>query len=124
MSVYRFVGALVAGVCILGGSSAWIYLARRKTPRARERERRLMVGREGRLADGMIIDVRGNAIVYTYTIHGVGYMASQDISDFQEALSGSVELVGGPVMLKYARKDPANSVVLCEEWSGLSSRNV
>lgn len=119
MSEYRVLGPVVVGLCVLGGAGIWLYLRLRADPAELERKRRLQIGQEGRLADGMITEVRGNNILYTYTIRGVGYAASQDITELRDLLPAEESHLVGPVMLKYARQNPANSVVLCEDWSGL-----
>jgi hypothetical protein len=99
----------------------WLFL-RRESPRERERRRRLFVNARGRLADGSITEATETAIFYTYSVGGVEYATSQDVGDLRSMFTVAPErLIGGPVTVKYATQNPANSIVVCEEWSGLRS---
>jgi hypothetical protein len=107
-----FVAAAVAG-------GLFFALRRRKDPQERERLRRLDVNERGRLADGYIIEATPTAIFYKYSVRGVEYTASQDVSVLGELITGETERLIGPVTLKYLTRNPANSIVVCEDWSGL-----
>ena len=97
----------------------WIVL-HRENPRERERRRRLAVNVGGRLADGNITEATASSIFYSYSVGGVEYATSQDIDELREVLKVEPErLIGCPVTVKYAMRNPANSIVVCEEWSGL-----
>ena len=107
------VAALAAGA---------IYAARRMrgTPEKREQKRRLSVNRLGRLGDAMITEASETAIYYSYSLRGVQYEASQDITALRERLPVEPDrLIGAVASLKYAPQNPANSILICEEWSGL-----
>lgn len=119
MPPYRVLGPVVAAACLLGGVAIWLRQRFRVSPAERERRRRLLICREGRLAHGTISDIRDNTIFYAYTIRGVGYMASQDVADLRQFIPAEEAGLIGPAMLKYVPRNPANSIVLCEEWSGL-----
>ena len=103
-------------------------LARRKiTPEERERRRRLAVNARGRITDGMITEVlavddpagRPSQLVhFSYELHGVTYTAAQDVTPLLEFI-GDLARLGGPVSVKYLPGNPSNSIVLCEDWSGL-----
>lgn len=100
--------------------ATFIVLRVRGNPLERERRRRLDVNREGRLGDGTITEMGRDAIYYSYCVGGVEYAASQDTSQLRDRLPAGVErLIGYPVSLKYAPRNPANSILICEEWSGL-----
>lgn len=101
------------------------HLRNRPTPEELERRRRQNLYREGKMGDGEIVDVETNAaaIVYSYSVAGVVYTASQDVSSLQSALPTDVMTMVGPVSVKFDPRNPANSIVLCEDWSGLRSRN-
>ena len=71
------------------------------------------------MGDANIIDVRGCVLFYSYEIRGVAYTTSQDASDFQDRLPAETSVLIGPVSLKYSPGNPANSIVICEDWSGL-----
>ena len=48
------------------------------------------------------------------------YTASQDISQLGDYVHCDLErLTGRVASLKYSPRNPANSIILCEEWSGL-----
>ena len=57
---------------------------------------------------------------YSYDVRGVEYTASQDISRFTVP-TGFFGL--GAVCVKYDPRNPANSIVVAEEWSGLRGRH-
>lgn len=97
----------------------WILLQRRRGPIERERRRRLNVNLRGRLGDAMITDVQDNTIYYSYNIRGVAYTAAQDISTIREFLPEDTERLIGLASLKYHTNNPANSILVCEKWSGL-----
>jgi hypothetical protein len=104
--------ALIAG-------AIWIVLRQRNHPDRRERQRRLTLQRTGRLGDAVIHEVTEEAIFYSYSIRGVQYQASQDIRPLREFLPEDLDRVIGVAHLKYSSNNPANSIVVCEEWSGL-----
>jgi hypothetical protein len=111
--------AAVAGVAVLA-----VHLSLRKhlTPAARERRRRLDVGARGRMAGGTVFDVREEQLFYTYSVGGVEYSATQDVSSIREHLPKDAAALGGPATVKYISRNPANSIVVCEEWSGLRDK--
>jgi hypothetical protein len=107
----------------------WIALRVKKAnPEKREKRRRLLVHRTGRLGDALVLEVSDEAtstlLYYTYTVHGVEYNASQDISTLKHLLPAEPGRFVGVAHLKYALKNPANSILICEEWSGLRARGV
>jgi hypothetical protein len=87
-----------------------------------EKRRRHSVNKNGKLGDGEIIDIEGSAIVYSYYVAGVGYTTSQDVGVLETSLPADRLAVIGPVSVKFLPANPANSIVLCEEWSGLRNR--
>jgi len=98
-----------------------IYIAMRihGTPEKREQKRRLKVNRLGRLGDALITEASDAAIYYSYSIRGVQYTASQDVSSLREQLPIEPERLIGIASLKYDPRNPANSILICEEWKGL-----
>jgi hypothetical protein len=59
-------------------------------------------------------------VFFTYSIGGIEYDATQDISSFRAGLLPEDDhLLVGPCSLKYLADNPANSIVICEGWSGL-----
>lgn len=113
------IGGLALTALALIGVGGWVLVHRRDTPEKLERKRRLAVHQRGRLGDGMVTEVGPEAIYYSYAIAGVEYRASQDITHLKEFLPADPERVIGPVTLKYSARNPANSIVVCEDWSGL-----
>jgi hypothetical protein len=103
----------------LMGSGAWMFLKSRQTAAERERRRRLTVNRTGRMGDATITDVREYVLFYSYELRGVAYTTSQDAADFKNLLPAETAVLIGPVGIKYTPGNPANSIVICEQWSGL-----
>lgn len=118
-------GATVAAL----GAWTWARLQRwrRKTPAELERLRRLEVNRRGRIAAGHIVDIvgaetgdnPGRLLVYKYEVAGVSYEAAQDVSALPEIATIAPGLAGQTTSVKYDPKRPTNSIIACEEWSGL-----
>jgi len=110
---------------LLIGSAALVILgvymlARiRRKPKDKEKRRRLSVNAYGRLGDATITEVQENTIYYEYSVRGVLYTASQDITQLREHIPTDPDRLIGPVGLKYSVNNPANSIILCEDWSGL-----
>jgi hypothetical protein len=94
------------------------YQRSRITPEERERRRRAWLVATGKMGDAVLVEMRDALVFYTYAVRGVEYTASQDLT----ALSGKVPAEispNGPVSVKYDPRNPANSIVVAEEWSGL-----
>lgn len=89
-----------------------------------EKRRRMALNANGKLGDGEVIDLEGVAIVYSYAVAGVGYTASQDVATLEALLPENTLSLIGPALVKFDPRNPANSIVLCEEWSGLGGRAV
>jgi hypothetical protein len=122
LEIPGWAAVLVFVILLGGGFVAWHYLRRRPTPEEIERLRRLMINRLGKLGDGQILDVEGDLIVYSYSVAGVVYTASQDTTNLEQKLPADRMSMVGPVSVKFDPRNPANSIVLCEEWSGLRNR--
>jgi hypothetical protein len=103
----------------LAGVLFWLLPRIRRAPEEKERRRRFSVNAIGRLADAEITEVAESSVFYSYSVRGVAYTASQDISRLREFLPDQPERLIGPVTLKYAPNNPANSIIICEDWSGL-----
>ena len=110
-----------AVVLLVAAFALRTWLLRRPTAEELERQRRLAVNRAGKMADGMILDVRDTAIEYSYDVRGVEYIAIQDVAALQDRLPEPRISIAGPVGVKFVPRNPANSIVLCEEWSGIRS---
>lgn len=111
---------LAALAALLIAVVVWIVLrVRQGSPEKREQRRRAFLNRTGRLGDAFITDTTDSVIFYEYSVHGVQYTASQDVSAVLNRLPAPVERLIGVAHLKYATNNPANSILICEEWSGL-----
>jgi len=112
-------GLLVA----LCGAAAWraivAWKRSRITPQERERRRRAELNAIGKMGDATLLEVREDHVFYSYDVRGVEYTASQDVSALRELLPSDPSAVNGVVYVKYDPRNPANSMILCEEWSGL-----
>ena len=95
------------------------YLNSRPTGAELERRRRMGLNSRGKMGDATLLEFREHAVFYSYGVGGVEYMASQDLADLQSHLPGDVWSTVGPACIKYDPRNPANSIVICEEWSGL-----
>jgi hypothetical protein len=119
MDMWRQLGPFLLVVAALACVLVWLLPRIRRDPEERERRRRRAVNLTGRLGDAEITDVEDNSVFYSYSVRGVAYAAAQDISRLREFLPEQPERLIGPVSLKYAPSNPANSIIVCEEWSGL-----
>lgn len=72
----------------------------------------------GQVGDANLLEIRGDLLVYSYAVRGVEYTASQDISSLQAFVPDDVALLGH-ILVKYDPRNPANSIVVAEGWSGL-----
>lgn len=122
------IGSIAGAVVILIGAGLFAYLKllRKKDPAELERLRRLSLGRTGRIVAGEVtglIEPEGEStaflLIYRYDVAGVTYEVSQDVSMMPAVASQAPHLVGKGISVKYDMKHPTNSIVICEEWSGI-----
>jgi len=119
----RGLGARVARVRFL--------LWRRKDPAELERMRRLDVNKRGRIGAGRVVDLvetetagsKSRLVVYSYEVAGVTYEAAQDVSTLPEIAAIAHLASGRTASVKFDPKRPGNSIIACEEWSGLRARD-
>lgn len=120
----------VAAVAIALGLVIFaLVLSRRKSAEEKERERRDLISKGGRITDGTVIDIseitsagKGNAffLFYRYQVAGVSYEASQDVTSLNHLqLNLSKYRIGLPASVKYDPQNPVNSIIVAENWSGL-----
>ncbi len=91
----------------------------RVSPEERERRRREELTRIGKMGDANVIDMRDGYLFYSYDVRGVGYTATQDVRALTDLLPPDLSLAVGHALVKYDPRNPANSVILAEQWSGL-----
>lgn len=113
---------------IAGAAAVTSYVLTRKvlSPEEIERERRELLAATGRIVDGSITetqwagDVAGpvpNTLIYRYRASGVTYECAQDVSPLREHVRNvRIDL---PVQVRIDPRNPGNSIVVAESWSGL-----
>ena len=113
------VGALA--VLVAAGVFARSFFTRKPSPEEVERRRRLQIHKEGKISDAEVVDIDPATplITYSYSVAGVGYTVAQDVAALKDMLPDDLMAMVGPASIKFTPQNPANSIVLCEEWSGL-----
>jgi len=135
----RVIAAVGFSVVVGVGVVSYLLSRRKLTAEEIERERRELLASSGRITDGTIMDTMviearsGDArvevdsaldsvpapsiIVYNYRIAGVTYECGQDVSELGDRVHGiRTDL---PIQVRYSPRNPANSIVVAESWSGL-----
>ncbi len=92
---------------------------RRRDPEAKERRRRADVNGHGRIAGAVVHDIDDGLIHYRYSIGAIEFSASQDVSTLMDRVGEDPKGIVGPATVKYHQKNPYNSIIVCEQWSGL-----
>jgi hypothetical protein len=111
--------ALGVGLLALAAVMAYrAWVARRITPEERERQRRSLLVSIGKMGDATIVEVREDYLIYAYSVRGVEYTASQDVTVLKERVPEDLSLIKA-VSVRYDPKNPANSIVVAEQWTGL-----
>ena len=128
MDSFRLYGFAAAGSVVLVG--AYVLLRRKpKAPEEIERERRAWLEGGGRITDGTVIDVQEFAaangrhsavvLIYKYEVAGVSYECSQDVTYLRHWINLHSCRLGVHTSVKYDPQNPANSLVVSENWMGL-----
>lgn len=111
---------LIVALAVIGGILAYrSWQRKRVSPEERERQRRSVLVALGKMGDATVVEIHGELLLYSYAVRGVVYTASQDLSALQAHLPPHLTAIVGPVLVKYDARNPANSIILAEEWSGL-----
>ncbi len=93
-----------------------------------ELERRTRLNTVGRITDGTVIDVQeittlasrpATMLIYQYDVAGVSYEASQDVTYLRQWINLHSCRLGVPTSVKYDARNPGNSLVIAEGWTGL-----
>ncbi len=113
---------LALGSLLLMAALGWVIYRARTAQSERERRRRNRIHMLGRIGDGMLTDAQGDLLYYSYSVSGVPYSTAQDVSALRAMVPVDASLIVGPVALKYLPRDPGNSIIICETWSGLRIR--
>jgi hypothetical protein len=115
---------VAAGLFMFAGAAiaTWLYVRTRPNEAERERRRRLAVNGAGRMTDGFVSDVHDGVVFHSYSVSGVDYATSQNVTDLAEIVPANPSMVIGPATVKYFPRNPANSIVVCETWSGFRAK--
>lgn len=128
MTSLRFAPYLIGAGTLAAIGVYVLSRGRHKDPDARERERRERLNTSGRIIDGTVTDVQemqhnGAApiqlLFYRYEIAGVQYEASQDVTRLRQFIDVHSCRLGLPASIKYDPRNPGNSIVIAEGWTGL-----
>ena len=106
------------------GAGAWVLVGAiraRRTPEEIERRRRIKLHVVGRMGEATVEQADAETLRYCYEIAGVYYSTSQDIGALAEHLPAPPHLLIGNALIKYHPQNPANSILICEHWSGLQA---
>ena len=124
----RLIGGVAAGIVVLAAAIWLLVYLRRPSAEEIERRRREQLARTGRITDGVILDARTltgedsisptpEVLVYSYRLAGVTYNCAQDVSRLPDQVIGF--RIDQPVQLRYDPRNPGNSILVSESWTGL-----
>lgn len=124
----RLVGGIAASAAVVAATIWIIVRLRRPSAEEIEHRRREYLATAGRITDGVLIDARTLAgdesvsvtpevLIYSYRLAGVTYDCAQDVSALPELVRGW--RLDQPLQVRYDPRNPGNSVVVAESWSGL-----
>jgi hypothetical protein len=124
----RTLTGIAVGIVLLVFVVAFLVRAFRPSPEEVERRRRERLATTGRITDGVIVDARTlsgedsvsptpEVLVYSYRLAGVTYNCAQDVSRLPEQVRGF--RIDQPVQVRYDQRNPGNSVLVSESWTGL-----
>ena len=110
-----------------------LFWRRRNSPAEKERRRRANLNRIGRMTDGVIVDFESlpasgrnpgaELFHFVYSVGGVDYSTAQDVFTLSDRMDLPPERYIGPVHVKYEPGNASNSIIICEDWSGLRPTN-
>ena len=124
----RTIKGVLVGAAVLAVIVGFVVRAFRPSPEEVERRRRERLATTGRITDGVIVDARTlsgedsvsptpEVLVYSYRLAGVTYNCAQDVSRLPEQVRGF--RIDQPVQVRYDQRNPGNSVLVSESWTGL-----
>ncbi len=128
MNPLRWLPLLGGGAAVLAIAASLAMARNRKTPEQRERERRDRLNKRGRITVGNILDVQElhnnghgslQLLIYQYDVAGVSYEASQDVTHLRQYIDLHACKMGLPTSIRYDPKNPGDSMVVSEYWSGI-----
>jgi hypothetical protein len=124
----RLLAGIAFAVLATAGGLWWYIYAHRPTPYEIERRRRESLATQGRITDGVILDARTldnrdsvsptpEVLVYSYSLAGLTYNCAQDVSALPDRVLGF--RIDQAVQVRYDPRNPGNSILVSESWSGL-----
>jgi len=140
---WRIWAVIGAAATIAAGTMISQWFRRPPDPDETERKRRSYVNQIGRIVEGHIVqlveepsatpnvDLANKAasdphqlnarklVCYSYSISGVSYETAQDLTGLESRVPFDRLVAGQPASVKYDPSQPANSILLAEDWSGL-----
>lgn len=124
----RLLAGIASAVVLLALLLVMVLRSFRPSPEEQERRRREQLTSIGRITTGELLEARTlkgdesysptpEVLLYSYRLAGVTYSCAQDVSELPDRVRGfSIE---GPVQVRYDPRNPCNSVLVSESWSGL-----
>ena len=94
----------------------------RVTPEERERRRCARLVAHGKIGDATLVEIREILVFYSYCRARRGVHGVAGISRFAERVRRWISRGVRALSVKYDPRNPANSIVMAEEWSGLRAR--
>jgi hypothetical protein len=128
MQSLRFYSLSLAGGAAAALVMAILLRTKKQSAEDKERERRVWINMNGRITDGTVMDVQEltgqggvahQLLIYQYDIAGVSYECSQDVTWLRHLIDLHSCRLGLPASIKYDPKNPGNSIVIAESWTGL-----
>ena len=124
----RIAGGIAGAAVVVAGGIWWYVKSHRPSAEEIERRRREELALGGRITDGVILDARtlGNedsisatpeVLVYSYSLAGLVYNCAQDVSTLPNEVVGF--RIDQPVQVRYDPRNPGNSIIVSETWTGL-----
>lgn len=124
----RHIPVIIAAsaVPVAAGLAVWWTLSHRKTAEEIERERRDHLVQHGRIIDGTVLDWTEQpdtgdlrTLHYRYDIGGVTYQCAQELTALKDLAKVDASCLGMPASVRYDPKNPTNSIIMAETWSGI-----
>ena len=127
----RLIGGIAAGTALVAGGVWWYVFWNRLSAEELERLRREELALNGRITDGVILDARTlnneesvsptpDILVYSYSVAGLTYNCAQDVSTLPDEVAGF--RIDQSVQVRYDPRNPGNSILVSETWTGLWQR--
>jgi hypothetical protein len=141
---WKLVVALCGGGVLALALVAFAFMRPNVNPEEAERKRRLHLNLIGRIAEGQVVELNEhpplpvlerrsflsrsrpladtrprNMVSYSYSISGVTYHTAQDITGLESQVRFDRLMAGQQASVKYDPSNPADSILVADDWSGL-----